>query len=123
MVGLRRVIFRGLGNVLRRILLPLGVAAVIWSTATAAAAPTATTSDKNCSDFSTQQQAQQYFDSHGGSRSNNVDGLDRDHDGVACETLPKGGSTPPSPSKPPALVHGRCKRGAHPDTKCTPGAA
>jgi LPXTG-motif cell wall-anchored protein len=47
---------------------------------------------KNCSDFKTQEEAQQYFESHGGSKSNNVDGLDRDHDGIACENLPKGSS-------------------------------
>jgi hypothetical protein len=44
--------------------------------------------DKNCSDFSSQQQAQEWFDSHGGSPTNDVDGLDRDHDGRACESLP-----------------------------------
>ncbi len=43
--------------------------------------------DKNCSDFKTWQEAQSYFESHGGSSSNNVDGLDRDHDGLACESL------------------------------------
>ncbi|MDN4593830.1 thermonuclease family protein [Polycladomyces subterraneus] len=46
------------------------------------------TGDKNCSDFSIQSEAQSYFESHGGSPSNNVDGLDRDHDGIACESLP-----------------------------------
>jgi hypothetical protein len=44
--------------------------------------------DKNCSDFSTQAEAQSWFDSHGGSASNDVAGLDTDHDGVACESLP-----------------------------------
>jgi hypothetical protein len=44
--------------------------------------------DKNCSDFATHQEAQQYFESHGGSASNNVDGLDSNHDGIACESLP-----------------------------------
>lgn len=43
--------------------------------------------DMDCSDFSSQSEAQAYFDSHGGSPSNNVDGLDRDHDGIACESL------------------------------------
>ncbi len=37
----------------------------------------------NCDDFDTQSQAQQYFDEKG-----DVDGLDRDSDGVPCETLP-----------------------------------
>lgn len=49
---------------------------------------TSASGDKNCSDFPTHADAQSYFTSHGGSPSNNVDGLDRDHDGIACETLP-----------------------------------
>jgi hypothetical protein len=44
--------------------------------------------DKNCSDFTTQAQAQAWFNQHGGSASNDVAGLDRDHDGIACESLP-----------------------------------
>lgn len=50
----------------------------------------ATTSkdDKDCSDFSTHQEAQDYFISKGGSSTNNVDKLDgSDHDGQVCETL------------------------------------
>lgn len=43
--------------------------------------------DKDCKDFSTHAEAQAYFDSQGGSSSNNVDGLDADHDGLACESL------------------------------------
>jgi hypothetical protein len=45
--------------------------------------------DRDCSDFATQQDAQAYFDQNGGSPSNNVDGLDADRDGIACESLPK----------------------------------
>jgi hypothetical protein len=37
----------------------------------------------NCSDFDTQQQAQTYFDQVG-----DIDGLDANHDGVPCESLP-----------------------------------
>ncbi len=45
--------------------------------------------DRDCSDFKTHAEAQQYFDSHGGSASNNFDDLDgSDHDGRVCETLP-----------------------------------
>jgi micrococcal nuclease len=44
--------------------------------------------DKNCPDFKTHSEAQAYFNSKGGSPSNNVDNLDADHDGVACESLP-----------------------------------
>lgn len=43
--------------------------------------------DKDCKDFATQAQAQAYFNAKGGSPSNNVDDLDRDHDGIACESL------------------------------------
>jgi hypothetical protein len=45
-------------------------------------------SEINCSDFSTHAAAQQWFTDHGGSSSNDVAGLDGDHDGVACESLP-----------------------------------
>jgi len=45
--------------------------------------------DHDCSDFATHKQAQDYFDSHGGSASNNVENLDgEDRDGKVCETLP-----------------------------------
>lgn len=44
--------------------------------------------DKNCSDFATQAEAQAYFVANGGGPTNNVDGLDRDHNGQACESLP-----------------------------------
>jgi len=44
--------------------------------------------DKDCSDFATEAEAQSYFESDGGSAAYNVDGLDSDHDGEACEALP-----------------------------------
>lgn len=44
--------------------------------------------DYNCSDFNTHNEAQSCFDSCGGSPNNNWSGLDRDHDGIACESLP-----------------------------------
>ena len=44
--------------------------------------------DKDCSDFATHAEAQNYFVSKGGSPTNNVDRLDSDHDGIACESLP-----------------------------------
>jgi hypothetical protein len=50
--------------------------------------------DRNCPDFTFQEQAQRFFERHGGSRANNVDGLDRDRDGVACERLPSEGDAP-----------------------------
>lgn len=42
----------------------------------------------NCSDFKTWNEAQTYFEQHGGSPTNNVEGLDREGDGLACEGLP-----------------------------------
>jgi len=46
--------------------------------------------DYDCSDFDTQKEAQEYFESQGGSSSNNVDDLDgNDGDGIVCENLPK----------------------------------
>jgi len=43
--------------------------------------------DYDCSDFSTHQEAQDFFENNGGI-DNDYHGLDRDGDGVACETLP-----------------------------------
>ena len=54
---------------------------------TAFAAP-----DRDCPSFSTQQEAQDYFESIGGSPDNNADRLDDDGDGIACDDLPSGGS-------------------------------
>ena len=42
---------------------------------------------KDCSDFATRAAAQGYFESRGG-RARDLDHLDGDHDGVACESLP-----------------------------------
>lgn len=45
--------------------------------------------DKDCRDFSTQTEAQAYFDGKGGSSVNNIDKLDGgDSDGKVCEILP-----------------------------------
>lgn len=45
--------------------------------------------DKDCSDFDTREEAQKFFKKHGGSKKNDPFNLDSDHDGKACETLPK----------------------------------
>ena len=47
-----------------------------------------TEGDKDCSDFKVQDEAQTYFEGKGGSPTNNVDKLDSDGDGIACESLP-----------------------------------
>ena len=61
-------------------LLPAAFAVALPSTAAAV--------DRDCSDFNTQEQAQSYFEAKGGGPDNNVDRLDSDGDGRACETLP-----------------------------------
>ena len=49
--------------------------------------------DRDCADFSSQAEAQAYFEANGGSPTNNVDNLDADHDGQACESFDDGGGT------------------------------
>lgn len=65
----------------------LGAAALLLLPAGAALAQA---TDKDCTDFATQAEAQQYFDGRGGSATNNVDRLDDDGDGTVCEALPPG---------------------------------
>jgi len=43
--------------------------------------------DRDCDDFETQAEAQDYFTGKGGDDRNNVDGLDGNGDGVVCEAL------------------------------------
>ena len=43
--------------------------------------------DMDCGDFSTQAEAQEFFENEGGP-DEDYHNLDRDGDGVACETLP-----------------------------------
>ena len=67
--------------------------------------------DHDCPDFYSQADAQNYFRTMGGSPTNNVDDLDRDNDGVACEDhatyadasrdeTPAGALTAPAPAAP-----------------------
>lgn len=44
------------------------------------------TIDYNCSDFSSHDEAQSFYDQYGG-RGNDIFGLDSDGDGIACESL------------------------------------
>jgi hypothetical protein len=46
--------------------------------------------DRDCSSFNSQEQAQKHFNNQGGSAENNVENLDADGDGVACESLSAG---------------------------------
>ena len=43
--------------------------------------------DYDCDDFSTQKEAQKFFEKNGGP-SEDPHRLDADHDGIACESLP-----------------------------------
>ena len=45
-------------------------------------------SDLDCPDFDTHAHAQSFFKGTGGTTTNDPYRLDRDHDGIACETLP-----------------------------------
>ena len=49
------------------------------------ALPTLALADMDCKDFRSQEEAQAYFDAQG---PGDPDRLDRDNDGIACETLP-----------------------------------
>ena len=53
---------------------------------------------KSCKDFASQAEAQAYFDAHGGSPVNNVDNLDHNRNGIACEVYPYGRSELPVPT-------------------------
>lgn len=69
---------------MKRLLIILSATAALTVSATPVFAHHAV-GDHNCDDFNSQADAQAYFRSQGGSPSNNVDDLDRDNDGVACE--------------------------------------
>ncbi len=43
---------------------------------------------KSCKDFASQAEAQAYFEARGGNAQNNVDNLDHNHNGIACEVYP-----------------------------------
>jgi hypothetical protein len=59
----------------------------------------------NCSDFATQAAAQAFFIAHGGP-AQDPEGLDGDHDGIACESLPCpcNHSTTPAPTPVPTTT-------------------
>lgn len=54
----------------------------------APAASPAPLRDLNCDDFSSQAAAQNHYNGQGGVAGGDPDGLDTDHDGVACESNP-----------------------------------
>ena len=65
-----------------------GAVALLLAVLATAFPGSAAAGDRDCSDFDTQAQAQRYFERMGGGPNNNVDRLDADGDGRACETLP-----------------------------------
>lgn len=54
--------------------------------------------DRDCMDFASQAEAQNYFDANGGSPSNNFDNLDANNNGMACEDYDYGGGTTQPPT-------------------------
>lgn len=67
-------------------LLALAVAAAL-TIGLSAGARGAAAADRNCDDFTTQKDAQEYFLSKGGP-DEDPDRLDQDNDGIVCESLP-----------------------------------
>lgn len=65
------------------------LAAAVAATSLTFAGPAAATGH-NCSDYATQEEAQAAFNAD----PSDPEGLDRDNDGIACETRPKAGATP-----------------------------
>lgn len=55
--------------------------------------------DRDCSDFATQQEAQEFFENAG---PNDPHGLDQDGDGIACETVSAQATPTPVPAATPA---------------------
>jgi excalibur calcium-binding domain-containing protein len=68
----------------RRLTVP--VLALAFLVPLVAAQPAGAFVDRDCSDFSTQRQAQHFFETHHPRRDPHR--LDADHDGIACESLP-----------------------------------
>src|SRR5689334_17760279 len=71
--------------------------------------------DRDCSDFNTQEQAQNYFEGKGGGPNNNVDRLDSDGDGRACESLPCPCAGDGQPDRP-QRIHARVTKVTDGDT-------
>lgn len=64
----------------------LTLAALTAVLAVAFAAPPASAGDKDCADFKTWRQAQNFYKKHGGPKRD-PHRLDADRDGIACEDL------------------------------------
>jgi Spy/CpxP family protein refolding chaperone len=62
------------------------LAALATALALAFAAAPASAADKDCADFNSWRQAQNFYKKHGGPKKD-PHRLDADHDGIACEDL------------------------------------
>lgn len=60
---------------------------------------------KDCSDFNTWREAQDYFEESGGSHTHNIDGLDQNRDGFVCLMLPGVPETYTNPNNKKEIVH------------------
>jgi len=76
-----------------KLVVSLAAFVFILSCSSAVAAPIATTSDYDCADFATQEEAQEYLLPGDPYR------LDGDNDGIACELLPSRTPQPPPPAE------------------------
>jgi hypothetical protein len=77
-----------------------GLVALVITAGAFSAAP-ASAQGNDCADFATQEEAQEFFEAHGGPGEDEF-GLDPDEDGIACETLP--GAAPATPDAPATPV-------------------
>ncbi len=73
--------------------------------------------DRNCPDFASQAEAQRYFEENGGSAMNNVDDLDRNKNGVACED--HGGYSDPARDETAAIEDTATNTDTKPDVPTT----
>jgi hypothetical protein len=106
---------------MRRITFLLTAALVL--ALSAAPAALAQDADKDCADFASQAEAQAYFEANGGSPTNNVDNLDADHDGQACEDFDYGATVEAAPAAGQVATTASCRSPAPNDTLLPAGTA
>ena len=94
------------GSVSRLVALLFGALTFSWMFAFAAQAQTTSPTTKDCADFSTQQDAQAFYDQHKSDTPGNPDpyALDTDGDGKACEGLPSSAASSPSVTTAPSAT-------------------
>jgi len=87
------------------LILAVAASVPVLSGAATSESASAQAPDRDCTDFPSQQAAQDYFISRGGP-AQDQDRLDADHNGIACESLPcpcstAAGTPAPAPEPPP----------------------